>query len=104
MGALLVLEEKECGVPNGSVFGGNIRFTMPLPFDIRWTRRRVTASIQGAGGGMRRCSGEVALRGGRHRGQQCGLTGSGGVAWPQSMALGEQEEGTMWLGVVARCL
>jgi hypothetical protein len=35
MGALLVLEEKECGVPNGSVFGGNLWFAMPLPFDIR---------------------------------------------------------------------
>jgi hypothetical protein len=88
MGSLLKLEEKECRVPNGLVFGGNLRFTMPLPFDIRWTQRRITASIQGARGGMRRCSGEVALRGGRRRGQQRGLTGSGGAQWPRSMALG----------------
>jgi hypothetical protein len=83
-----VLEEKECRVPNGSMFGGNLRFMMPLPFNIHWTWRRVTASIQGTGGGMRRCSGEVALGGGRCRGQQCGLIGGGGAAWPRSMALG----------------
>jgi hypothetical protein len=55
-------------------------------------------------GAMRRCSGEVALRGGRCRGQQRSLTDGGGTAWPRSMALGEQEEGRVWLCVVARWL